>query len=65
MAVSSASNILVSRRLFRVGKETDSVALQADAWHLRTDVYTAAGVMAGLAVIWMGGSYRREQILLG
>ncbi len=55
MAVSSTANIMVSRMLFRVGKETDSVALQADAWHLRTDVYTAAGVMAGLAIIWIGG----------
>ena len=54
MTVSSAANILVSRSLFKVGKETDSVALQADAWHLRTDVYTSAGVMAGLAIIWIG-----------
>ena len=54
MTVSSVANILVSRKLFEVGKETDSVALQADAWHLRTDVYTSAGVMAGLAIIWAG-----------
>jgi len=54
MLISSAANLFVSSRLFRVGKETDSVALQADAWHLRTDVYTSAGVMAGLAIIWTG-----------
>lgn len=54
MSVSSAANLLVSARLFKIGKETDSVALQADAWHLRTDVYTSAGVMAGLAVIGIG-----------
>ncbi|NPV62049.1 MAG: cation transporter [Methanotrichaceae archaeon] len=54
MAISAASNLAVSRMLLRVGKETDSVALQADAWHLRTDVYTSAGVMAGLCVIWAG-----------
>lgn len=54
MLISSAANLFVSHRLFCVGKETDSVALQADAWHLRTDVYTSAGVMAGLAIIWMG-----------
>jgi len=40
--------------LFKVGRETDSVALQADAWHLRTDVYTSAGVMLGLGVILVG-----------
>jgi cation diffusion facilitator family transporter len=51
MATSALANYLVSRMLFRVGKETDSIALQADAWHLRTDVWTSAGVMIGLAVI--------------
>ena len=55
MLVSSVVNILVSRQLFKVGKETDSIALKADAWHLRTDVYTSAGVMAGLGLIWLGG----------
>lgn len=54
MLLSAAVNMLVSGRLFAVGKETDSLALQADAWHLRTDVYTSAGVMASLAVIWGG-----------
>jgi cation diffusion facilitator family transporter len=54
MLISSVANLFVSQRLFRVGRETDSVALQADAWHLRTDVYTSAGVMAGLAIIWTG-----------
>jgi cation diffusion facilitator family transporter len=55
MVIASLANILVSQKLFQVGKETDSVALQADAWHLRTDVYTSAGVLAGLFVIWAGG----------
>lgn len=54
MLVSALANMFVSRKLFRVGKATDSVALQADAWHLRTDVYTSAGVMVGLGVIWVG-----------
>lgn len=53
MAVSATVNFFVSRMLFRVGKETDSIALQADAWHLRTDVWTSAGVMGGLAVIML------------
>lgn len=55
MAVSCAVNMVVSRLLFKVGKETGSIALQADAWHLRTDVWTSFGVMAGLAVIAVGG----------
>jgi len=52
MLVSSIANWLVSSMLFRVGKREDSMALVADAWHLRTDVYTSAGVMAALAVYW-------------
>ncbi|NPV04576.1 MAG: cation transporter [Syntrophaceae bacterium] len=52
MLLSAAVNTAVSRMLFRVGRETDSVALIADGWHLRTDVYTSAGVMAGLGAIW-------------
>jgi cation diffusion facilitator family transporter len=55
MLVSAIVNIIVSNRLFKVGRETDSVALQADGWHLRTDVYTSLGVMLGLLVIWLGG----------
>jgi cation diffusion facilitator family transporter len=54
MLVSSIANILVSEMLFKVGRETDSMALQADAWHLRTDVYTSAGVMIGLMLILVG-----------
>jgi cation diffusion facilitator family transporter len=54
MLFSAMVNTVVSRLLFKVGKETDSVALLADAWHLRTDVYTSAGVMVSLILIWMG-----------
>jgi cation diffusion facilitator family transporter len=54
MLISAVANTIVSARLFKVGRETDSLALQADAWHLRTDVYTSAGVMAGLTLIWGG-----------
>jgi cation diffusion facilitator family transporter len=60
MFFSAAVNLWVSRKLFKVGKETDSVALLADAWHLRTDVYTSIGVMAGLGLILIG-----EWIFLG
>jgi cation diffusion facilitator family transporter len=54
MLFSSVVNIVVSRFLFRVGQKTDSIALQADAWHLLTDVYTSTGVMVGLLVLWFG-----------
>jgi len=50
MAVSVLVNFFISRYLHRVGKETDSLALLADAEHLKVDVITAAGVLLGLAL---------------
>ncbi len=55
MAVSAVINILVSKRLYKVARETRSVALEADALHLKTDVYTSAGVAVGLALILITG----------
>ncbi|HXP89543.1 MAG TPA: cation diffusion facilitator family transporter [Fibrobacteria bacterium] len=54
MAVSAGVNLLVSGWLMRVGNATDSMALKADAVHLRTDVWTSVGVLSGLAIIWVG-----------
>ncbi|HUW39966.1 MAG TPA: cation diffusion facilitator family transporter [Rectinemataceae bacterium] len=51
MAVAGAVNIFVSRRLYKVAREEESVALEADALHLRTDVYSSLGVALGLLVI--------------
>ncbi|HNY32582.1 MAG TPA: cation diffusion facilitator family transporter [Fibrobacteria bacterium] len=56
MGISATANLAVSANLMRVGKKTDSLALIADAMHLRTDVWTSVGVLAGLVVIW-GGKY--------
>jgi cation diffusion facilitator family transporter len=54
MLFSAGVNTVVSTLLFKVGKDTDSVALEADAWHLRTDVYTSIGVTLSLLVVWVG-----------
>ncbi|MBN1335131.1 MAG: cation transporter [Deltaproteobacteria bacterium] len=54
MGLSVAANVGVSRHLFRVGRETESMALLADAWHLRTDVWTAGGVLVALAAVTLG-----------
>ena len=51
MLVSGVVNTGVSRRLYRVAAEEQSVALEADALHLKTDVYSSLGVAAGLLVI--------------
>ncbi len=54
MMISCGANAFVSSRLFAIGRKTDSSALLADAWHLRTDVYTSMGVMIGLSIIMVG-----------
>jgi cation diffusion facilitator family transporter len=54
MLGSAVINQAVSHLLFKVGRETDSIALQADAWHLRTDVYTSLGVFAALGLMAVG-----------
>jgi cation diffusion facilitator family transporter len=51
MGISAVVNVFVSRMLFRVSRATDSIALEADAWHLRTDVWTSVGVLVGMAAI--------------
>jgi cation diffusion facilitator family transporter len=55
MALSAVVNWFVSNYLLRTARKSDSVALEADALHLRTDVYTSAGVFAGLVAIHVTG----------
>ncbi|PKL60565.1 MAG: cation transporter [Methanomicrobiales archaeon HGW-Methanomicrobiales-4] len=55
MGISALVNAVVSARLMKIAKKTDSIALESDAWHLRTDIYTSVGVMAGLILIWVTG----------
>jgi cation diffusion facilitator family transporter len=55
MLVSAVVNTIVSRRLYKVAKETHSMALEADALHLKTDVYTSLGVAIGLGLIIFTG----------
>jgi cation diffusion facilitator family transporter len=60
MGISAITNLVISGKLFKVGKETDSAALMADGWHLRTDVWTSAGVAAGLTFYMLGRWYAPE-----
>jgi cation diffusion facilitator family transporter len=55
MLISAIVNTIVSRRLYKVARETNSVALEADALHLKTDVYTSLGVAFGLGLIMITG----------
>ncbi len=50
--LASVINLATARILMRVGRERNSITLEADAHHLMTDVWTSAGVIAELA--WSG-----------
>jgi cation diffusion facilitator family transporter len=41
--------------LYPTARRTESAALEADGAHLRTDVYTSAGVMIGLIIVKLTG----------
>lgn len=55
MLISIIVNYWVSARLMKVAHETESQALEADALHLRADIWTSAGVLTGLAIIKITG----------
>ena len=55
MAVSIGVNVIVSRHLLKVSRSTDSIALEADARHLTTDVLTSLGVLVGLVLVRLTG----------
>jgi cation diffusion facilitator family transporter len=55
MFLSAVINTFVSRRLYKIARETKSIALEADALHLKTDVYTSLGVAIGLGLILVTG----------
>ena len=53
--VASLINLVVARTLMKVGKEQNSITLEADAHHLLTDVWTSAGVIVGVSLVWATG----------
>ena len=63
MLVSALVNIWVSRKLYKVAKKTNSIALEADALHLKADVYTSLGVAFGLLLIWITGYHFLDPIV--
>jgi cation diffusion facilitator family transporter len=54
-AVAAAINYAVALVLIRAGRANHSITLEADGQHLLTDVWTSAGVIVGVAVVWVTG----------
>ena len=63
LAFSSIVSLILSRYLKRVGIKTESTALQADALHYATDVYSNAILLIGLVAVRLLGWYWIDPVL--
>jgi cation diffusion facilitator family transporter len=61
--VASAINFGVAMILLRVGREHHSITLEADGRHLLTDVWTSAGVIVGVALVYVTGWLRLDPLV--
>jgi cation diffusion facilitator family transporter len=50
-----AAKIVFSRRLYQVGRDTDSTALGAEAWHHLSDALTSSAAFVGISIAVIGG----------
>jgi len=61
--VASAINFAVAGMLLRAGRRHGSIAIEADAQHLLTDVWTSAGVLVGLGAVALTGRLWLDPLL--
>lgn len=61
--VASAINFGVAMALIRAGREHHSITLEADGKHLMTDVWTSAGVVVGVALVYATGWLRLDPLV--
>jgi cation diffusion facilitator family transporter len=59
----SLINLGVSLILMRAAKRYNSITLEADAKHLMTDVWTTAGVLVGIALVWITGLWWLDPVI--
>jgi cation diffusion facilitator family transporter len=59
----TAINYAVALVLLRAGREHSSITLEADGRHLMTDVWTSAGVIAGVALVYVTGWLRLDALI--
>lgn len=63
MVASALVNVAVSARLRRVARRTGSPAVEAEAAHLASDVWTSAGAAVGLLVVAASGWTRVDAVV--
>ncbi|HEY4988950.1 MAG TPA: cation diffusion facilitator family transporter [Opitutaceae bacterium] len=50
-----ATKVVFSRRLYAVGRDTESTALGAEAWHHLSDAMTSGAAFVGISIAVIGG----------
>ncbi len=63
MAFSTVVNWIISGRLDRVCKETQSTALKAEVLHLRSDMLASLGILIALLLVWVTGWHILDPIV--
>ncbi len=58
LALSMAVDFWRSHQLHAVARRTGSDALEADAVHFASDIWSSAAVFAGLSISWLGAQWR-------
>jgi cation diffusion facilitator family transporter len=61
--LATAINFGVALVLLRAGRQHSSITLEADGRHLMTDVWTSAGVIAGVALVYITGWLRLDALV--
>jgi cation diffusion facilitator family transporter len=61
--VASLINLGAALVLLRAGRRYDSITLEADGKHLMTDVWTSAGVIVGVALVYLTGWLRLDALV--
>ncbi len=59
----SAINFAVAMILLRAGRANHSITLEADGRHLMTDVWTSAGVIVGVGLVFVTGWLRLDPLV--
>ncbi len=62
-AAASVINFATARVLSMVGRRHNSITLEADAHHLMTDVWTSAGVILGVGLVWLTGALWLDPVI--
>lgn len=64
MGISIVIDYSRSRMLYRAAKKYNSQALEADALHFSTDIWSSSVVIVGLALVWLGELIGQRSVLM-